>query len=132
MPDEGIRLQYGVSEFKDPGKNSGKNQRLEDWQKTQDAVRELQYKKNTALDILERDKISPDDLKTALTAAIDLTDKIEEIENSPRKRISKNKIVVEFHLLDQLRSFVEKLVEMIAVFLRDRDEYKKKYEELKR
>ncbi|MBR6646939.1 MAG: hypothetical protein IKL09_05415, partial [Clostridia bacterium] len=82
--------------------------------------------------ILERDKISPDDLKTALVAAIDITDKIEEIENSPRKRIDKNKVVVEFHLLDQLRSFVEKLVEMIAVFLRDRDEYKRKYEELKR
>ena len=129
---EGIRMQYGVSERKDPGKDSGKNQRLEDWQKTRDAVRELQHKKNTALDILERDKISPDDLKTALTAAIDITDKIEEIENSPRKRIDKNKVVVEFHLLDQLRSFVEKLVELIAVFLRDRDEYKAKYEELKK
>ena len=81
---------------------------------------------------MERDKISPDDLKTALTASIDITDKIEEIENSPRKRVDKNKIVVEFHLLDQLRSFVEKLVEMIAVFLRDRDEYKAKYEELKK
>ena len=81
---------------------------------------------------MERDKISPDDLKTALTAAIDITDKIEEIENSPRKRISKNKVIVEFHLLDQLRSFVEKLVDMIAVFLRDRDEYKRKYEELKK
>ena len=81
---------------------------------------------------MERDKISPDDLKTALTAAIDITDEIEEIENSPRKRIDKNKVVVEFHLLGQLRSFVEKLMEMIAVFLRDRDEYKAKYEELKR
>ena len=55
-------------------------------------------KKNTTLDILERDKISPDDLKAALTAAIDITDRIEEIENSPRKRIDKNKVVVEFHI----------------------------------
>ena len=92
----------------------------------------MQHNKNIALDILERDQISPDDLKTALVAAIEITDKIEEIENSPRKRVSKNKVIVEFHLLDQLRSFVEKLIEMIAVFLRDRDEYKRKYEELKK
>lgn len=132
MAAEGIRMQYGVSERKDPGKDSGKNQRLEDWQKTQDAVRELQHNKNVAIDILERDKISPDDLKTALSAAIEITDKIDEIENCPRKRIDKNKVVVEFRLLDQLRSFVDRLISLVAVFLRDRDEYKKKYEELRK
>ncbi len=132
MAAEGIRMQYGVSERKDPGKDSSKNQRLEDWQKTQDTVRDLQHNKNVAIDILERDKISPDDLKTALSAAIEITDKIDEIENSPRKRIDKNKIVVEFRLLDQLRSFVDRLISLVAVFLRDRDEYKKKYEALRK
>lgn len=132
MAEDGFRMQLGISSIKDPRKDSGKNQKLEDWQKTQDTVRYLQHTKNTALDIFEKDKITPSELKTALTAAIDITDKIEEIENSPRKRITKNKVVVEFRLLDQLRSFIDKLMEMIAVFLRDRDEYKKKYEELKR
>ena len=58
-PAEGIRLQYGGSEFIDPGKNSGKNQRLEDWQKTQDAVRELQYKKTPHLTFLKEIKSPP-------------------------------------------------------------------------
>ncbi|MBR4295407.1 MAG: plasmid recombination protein [Clostridia bacterium] len=132
MVAEGIRMQYGVSKQKEPDKNSGKNQRLKDWQKTQDAVRELQHNKNAALDILERDKVSPDDLKTALTTAIEITDKIDEIENSPRKRVDKNKVIVEFRLLDQLRSFVDRLISLIAVFLQDRDEYKNKYEALRK
>ena len=127
LAEAGFRMQLGVSSIKEPRKDSGKNQKLEDWQKTQDAVRQLQRHKNTALDILERDKISPDDLKIALTAAIEITDKINEIENSPRKRIDKNKVVVEFRLLDQLRSFVDQLISHVAIFLQDRDEYKKKY-----
>lgn len=132
MAPEGFRMQYGVSKIKEPHKDSGKNQRLQDWQNTQDAIREMQHHKNTALEFFEHDKVSPDDLKTALTAAIEITDKIEEIQNSPRKRIDKNKVVVEFRLLDQLRSFVDRLIALIAVFLRDRDEYKAKYEELKK
>lgn len=125
MAEQGLRMQYRATEVKEPGKDSSKNQRLEDWQATQDAVREIQHSKNVALDILERDEVTPEEVKTAITAIEDMSSKLEEVKQSPRSRLSKDKVVVGFHLLDQLGSFVERVKTFFAAIIKERDEWKR-------
>lgn len=106
-----IRLQYGVSKTKEPDKDSSKNQRLENWQDTQDATRELQHNKNVALDILSKDEVSPEELNKAITSAGQVLETLTKIQESPRARLTKDKShVVPFRLLDQLGSFVKDLL----------------------
>lgn len=130
MADEGLRLQYGVTATKEPGKDSSINNPLGNWQQTQDATRELQHRKNVILDVIAQDFVSDNDLKLVVDISNDIFTALEDIENSPKSRLDKNKQVVEFHLLDQLKSFVNDLLAVIGKLFRERDDYREKYEKL--
>ena len=106
-----IRLQYGISKTKAPGKDSSKNQRLEVWREIQDSTRELQHTKNNALDILAKDEVSPDELNKAITSAGHILETLNQIQESPRARLTKDKsYAVPFRLFDQLGSFVKDML----------------------
>lgn len=113
----GLRLQYGVSATKEPGKDSSTNQQLEAWQATQDATRELQRQKNVMLDVVMSDEVSPEGYKKAIEAADSIVSTLDELSKSPRSRLKKDKVVVEFRLFDQLRSFVTALVDSVKHLL---------------
>lgn len=113
LNSEGLRLLYKATEKKEPGKDSSKNQSLENWQASQDAQRDLQERKNQLLDIIEKDDVAPEDLKKVLTTVTQIDQKMTEIEQSPKSRLDRRKRVVEFRLLDQLKSFVRDLVDTV-------------------
>lgn len=113
----GLRLQYGVSATKEPEKDSSTNQQLGAWQATQDATRELQRQKNVMLDVVMSDEVSPEGYKKAIDAADSIVTTLDEISKSPRSRLKKDKVVVEFRLFDQLRSFVTALVDSVKHLL---------------
>lgn len=114
LNERGLRLQYGVSAVKEPGKDSSTNQQLEAWKASQEATRGLQRQKNAMLDIIMADHVSPDGYKAAVQAADDVRKALEAVESSPMSRLSRNKVVVEFRLLDQLKSFVAALMDTVA------------------
>lgn len=136
----GLRLLYGVSEVKEPGKDSSKKQKLEDWKATQDGVHELQQMKNNMLDVVESDHVSPDSYKAALRAFDDIEKKLDEIESQPRSRLNKNLLTVPFTLLSQLRSFIENVYKIVVTNLLHQidvlnshlDHYEKENAELRR
>lgn len=129
MANYGVRMQYKVSERKEPGKDASKNQKLEDWQATQDKVRELQHEKNIALDIIENDEVDEEMVVKAIGAIDNVANQLNDVMSSTKIRI-KNTVVVEFHLLDQLKSFVEQLKETFAYLFKKIDELTKKNREL--
>lgn len=108
MGKQGLRLQYGVSKVKDPTKNSGKNQRLEVWQATQDAARSMQHSKNVALDVLSQDTVSPEGFKQAMAAVEDLKATMAEVETSPHT-VMRKEYRVSFKLFDQMKSVMQNL-----------------------
>lgn len=117
-----IRLQYGVSKIKEPAKDSSKNQKMENWRASQDAARDLQHTKNVALDVLAKDEVSSEDLSKAITSAGKIIETLEQIEDSPRARLTKDKsYAVSFRLFDQLKSFIKQLMESIGTLLKQVD-----------
>ena len=139
MAEQGLRLQYGVSAQKDPGKDSSRNQKLEVWQATQDAAREMQHKKNLALDIVAQDNVSPEGLKAAMAAVADLNDTLQQVQDSP-KTAFRDGYKITFTLFDQLKSMVRSVQETIGHLLHKLDQamadvelykpFKAKYEKL--
>ena len=127
-----IRLQYGVSKTKEPEKDSSKNQRLENWQDIQDNARELQHLKNNALDVLSQDEVSPQDLNAAIMSAGKIIETLNQIQESPRSRLAKDKVVVPFHLFDQLGSFVRDLLAKIGHVFKQVEVMTKRIAELER
>lgn len=117
----GLRLWYGASNDKEPLKDSSSNQRLENWQATQDGVDQLQRMKNTMLDIVEGDRVSPEGYKAAVKAAKDIEDTLTQIGEQKRSRLNKDNVVVHFSLFDQLRSFVKSMMDTIAHLLQKVD-----------
>jgi hypothetical protein len=113
MDAQGLRLQYGVSEKKEPGKDSSKNQRLEVWQQTQDAAREMQHQKNIALDVLSQDKVSPEGYKQAMAAIDSLQATMAEVETSPHA-VMRKEYRVSFKLFDQMKSVLQNLQQTIV------------------
>lgn len=115
MKKEGIYLQYGVSKLKDPKKDSSKNQALEDWQATQDKVREMQHQKNKLMDALQvgEGKVKNQDIKQAIQSYNALESTLNELQSVKKSRWDKNKGLIEFSLLDQLKSLVERLKETL-------------------
>ena len=111
---QGLRLQYGVTAIKQPGKDSSKNQSLGDWQTQQDAALEMQDLKNKMLDIIEDDDVSPEGYKQL----VDVVEKIKKwwhgITHQPFWRRSKDGVVVEFHAFDQLTSLVNQFFDMVG------------------
>lgn len=140
MAEHGLRLQYGVSARKEPEKDSSRNQKLDAWQATQDAARDLQHKKNVALDIVSQDKVSPEGLKAAMAAVEDLNTTLQKVQESPQT-VMRNGYKVTFTLFDQLKSMVESLKENIGHLLHKLDQamsdvelykpFKEKFERLK-
>lgn len=130
MAAEKIRLQYGVSKIKEPTKNDSKNERIENWQKTQDAIRELQHQKNVAVDIFESGPSSQNDVEKAMQAVQEMAKVVDEINKTPRSRWGKTGSV-EFRLLDQLKSVFERFKEFIYHVFNSREEYKRGYESVK-
>lgn len=114
MAATGIRMQYGVSRTKEPAKDSSRNQSLKDWQTIQDKVRELQHDKNMILDIVSKDEVSPEGYEQLVEASENIANTLESIENEPRSRINKNRVVVDYNLLDQLGSFTKELMKVVA------------------
>lgn len=121
LHNQKINLQYGVSKVKDPGKDSSRNQRLENWQATQDKALELQLMKNKMIDIISADEASPEGIKEALEAFDSLNDTLHQIEEQPRSRLNKNNVVVHFELFDQLRSFLDNLINSVAYIIQQWD-----------
>ncbi|MBQ8433154.1 MAG: plasmid recombination protein [Clostridia bacterium] len=122
----GLRLMYGASKVKEPEKDSSVNQPLANWQATQDAANELQHLKNVMLDTVQGDHVSPEGFKKAVAAADKIGGVLDEIEKQPRSRLNKNNVVVNFHLFDQLRSFVKDMVETVRHLLQRIDILTKK------
>lgn len=121
LHSQNINLQYGVSKVKDPGKDSSRNQRLENWKATQDAALELQLMKNQMLDIVKDDEVSHEGVKIALEAFDNLKGTLHQIEEQPRSRLNKNNVVVDFKLFDQLHSFLENLINSVAYIIQQWD-----------
>ncbi len=128
---EGLRLQYGVSEVKEPGKDSSRNQSLEVWQDIQDKARSMQHSKNIVLDILANDSVTVDEEKELAEAYDGIERALAEINNAPRSRFDKSKGVVSFKIFDQLKSFINHLLKALVHIKNERDEYKKENIELK-
>lgn len=114
MAAAGHRLQYGVSKVKQPDADSGHNKSLDVWQSEQDAVRTLQHQKNLALDAIASDHVTPEGLGEALNAVQQIGVTMEKINKSPCYRKDKTKGIVEYRLLDQLGSFVQRLMDAIT------------------
>lgn len=108
MSAQGLRLQYGVSEKKDPGKDSSRNQRLEVWQQTQDAARSMQHQKNVALEIITQDTVSPEGYKQAMAAVENLQATMAEVETAPQA-VMRKEYRVSFKLFDQMKSVLQNL-----------------------
>ena len=117
LADVNLRLLYGASKVKEPEKDSSTNQQLANWQATKDAANELQHLKNVMLDTVQSDKVSPEGFKQAITAADNIVKTLDIIEQQPRSRLNKNEVKVNFHLFDQLKSFVRDMVNTVKHLL---------------
>lgn len=124
MAGEGLRLQYGVSAQKEPGKDSGHNQALEDWQAIQDAARDLQHQKNVALEVISQDEVSPEDLKKATAIVQRMSETLQEVADSPRT-LDRKGYKVSFHLFDQLQSMLRSLQKAMAYLMNQISSLKK-------
>ena len=117
----GIRLEYGVSQRKEPNKDSSKNQALKNWQDIQDNAIELQKFKNHLTDIVE-DEITPEHIEDAVRTANGLESLLQEVSAGKRSRMNKNNVVVEFGLFDQIKSYVREALATIARLFKRIDE----------
>ena len=113
MAKHDLRLQYGVSQRKEPEKDSSRNQKLESWQAIQDKARELQHEKNVALDVLSQDTVSPEGYKAALEAVQRIEDTLTDVEAS-KVATFRNGRIITFSLFDQLKSLVKNLRESVV------------------
>lgn len=66
LPQYGFRLQLGVSSDKYPDQNPSENLPMADWQAHMRETADIQNIKNSWLDILMTDEVSPDAVKQAL------------------------------------------------------------------
>ena len=109
MNNQGLLMMYKATEIKEPGKDSSKNQKLEDWQATQDAVKELQHEKNVVLDIISKDEVTPEEILKIQDNKKALQEQLKELKNVNRSRINKNNVVVEYSVLDQVVRLLDEI-----------------------
>lgn len=133
-----IMLQYGISNIKEPGKDSSKNQKLQDWQETQDKTRELQHNRNIIADTLQQDTLDWDGYDKIEKASLELENAFKKIEESKRERFNKDNVIISFNLFSQLKSYLKTILEKIKhlyhaldIAEENADFYQKKYEKLK-
>ncbi len=113
LNEQGLRLQYGVSATKEPDKDSGKKQPLENWQATQDAIREMQAQKNIALDIIEKDEVLPKEQAKAMAAVEKVMSIIKAVKSSPMT-LFRHGYKITFDLFSQLETGITAFWESAA------------------
>jgi len=137
MSKQGLRLQYAVTQMREPEKAASKHQDLESWRAVQDKARQLQLCKNMALDILEHDMVSPDGLKSSLIAVDKITHSLKYLEASPQTLL-KNGYKVSVEVYQQLKEATQEFSMTVGHLLKKIDtlteeanhyySYKEKYE----
>lgn len=103
LKTQNLSLQYGVSKFKEPNKDSSKNQALENWRYTQDKARELQHTKNKVEDLLITGDFKSDDLKKVFNLTNEFDKNLTEVQNTSRSVVRKG-YLVKFKVFDQLKT----------------------------
>ena len=111
-----LRMIYNATKEKEPDKDSSKNQDLNSWQEHRDAVDRLQELKNKVCDIFEEGDKTLNGLNEFIRTEEEIQKTLRTIENQPRSRINKNNVVVSFKLFDQFKSFLNNLLDSIAIF----------------
>lgn len=111
-----LRMIYNATAEKEPDKDSSKNQDLTSWQEFKDTANRMQELKNKVCDIFEEGNKALDGLNDFIKTEEEIQKTLKTIENQPRSRLNKNNVVVSFRLFDQFKSFLNNLLESIAVF----------------
>lgn len=111
-----LRMIYNATAEKEPEKDNSVNQDLNSWQEHKDAVERLQELKNKVYDIFEEGNTALNGLNDFIRTEEEIQKTVRTIEQQPRSRINKNNVVVSFKLFDQFKSFLNNLLESIAVF----------------
>lgn len=130
---QGIYMQYGTS------KNPSVTNDLDDWQKKQDMVKEIQHDKNEILEAIDDETKTPEEVAEIIEdKVIEIDNTIDELKNSKRSRIDKNNLLVKYTLLDQIDNLVKGIVAPIKALmtsiadkLDDYDALAQDYQELK-
>ena len=108
-----LRLIYNVSKIKEPDKDSSTNQRKEIWQATRDAAATLQNEKNAILDILAKDEVSDQDVKSALNSFEKVNKTLTDAEHSVKFR-GFGMASIPFKIFDQLKSVLSDFKQVFA------------------
>ena len=130
---QGIYMQYGTS------KNPSVTNALDDWQKKQDMIKEVQHEKNEILEAIEDETKTPEQVAEIIEdKVIEIDDTINELKNSKRSRINKDNIIVSYTLFDQIDNLIKGIVAPIKALLisiadklDDYDMLARDYQELK-
>lgn len=118
MNENGLYLMYGATSIKEPEKDTSVNMPLSQWQDTKDKTLEMQHNMNIAKDFLKQDTVDEKNIAYAYERLENVSIQLNEMENSPKSRLNKNKIVVEYHVFDQLKTFIHELKSMIGALLK--------------
>ncbi len=118
MNGENLYLMYGATKIKEPQKDSSINMPLSQWQDTKDKVQDMQHNMNVAKDFLKQETADEKSIVYAYERLENVASKLEKMENSPKSRLNKNKIVIEYHVFDQLKTFIHELKSMIGMLLK--------------
>ena len=87
---------------------------------------DLQHTKNHVLDVIQKDDVSPEEFKEVMKAAAGIQGMLDQIEKQPRSRLDKNKVVVEFKLFDQLKSFVADVTRTVGSAIKEAFEWRER------
>lgn len=104
MNNQDLLMMYKATEIKEPGKDSSKNQKLEDWQATQDAVKELQHEKNVFLNTMKKDYVTSEEVTNVFEQKNRMEEILKILEESNKSRITKKNLIVPYALGDQMKS----------------------------
>ncbi|MGO5467956.1 hypothetical protein ACTQXP_09025, partial [Holdemanella porci] len=91
---------------------------LSQWQDTKDKTLEMQHNMNIAKEFLKQDTVDEKNIVYAYERLENVSQQLAEMEKSPKFRLNKNKIVVEYHVFDQLTTFIHELKSMIGALLK--------------
>lgn len=118
MNENDLYLMYGATSIKEPEKDASINMPLSQWQDTKDKTLEMQHNMNIAKEFLKQDTVDEKNIVYAYERLENVSSQLVEMENSPKSRLNKNKIVVEYHVFDQLKTFIQELKSMIGALLK--------------
>lgn len=118
MNDDNLYLMYGATRIKEPEKDASINNPLSQWQNTKDKVQDMQHNMNVAKDFLKQETVDEKNIAYAYEKLENVSLQLTEMENSPKSRLNKNKVIVEYHVFDQLKTFIHELKSMIGALLK--------------